>query len=326
MTLEELYQKGTEMLRKADIENPSVDAFYLLEHAAGLNRTRYLMFKDQNVTQRNIQQYMDLIERRMTRIPYQYMIGKADFAGLVFEVNPSVLIPRLDTEVLFEQTLRKLGPQAYVLDLCTGSGALGISLKRYRPDIHMVLSDISGDALEVAARNVVHNHMQTAEVQERDAASGDTAAETRDGAPAPGDLECGYDLRYNIRIIQSDLFDGMNPSDMPVGTDGRESVGRFDVIVSNPPYVSESEYKDLMPEVRDYEPKLALTAGPDGLDLYRRIACDAPRFLKPGGVLLLEIGSTQARDVSELLEQNGFHDINVVKDLAELDRVVIARI
>lgn len=310
MTLEELYKEGTEMLRKADIENPSVDAFYLLEYAGGLNRTRYLMFKDQEVSERNIRQYMDLIEKRMTHIPYQYMIGQADFAGLTFEVNPSVLIPRLDTEVLFEQALRKLGPKAYVLDLCTGSGALGIALKRYRPDVHVVISDISQDALEVAERNIVHNHMQKAQ-------KGTAAAD-------PSDLVYGYNLGFDIRVIQSDLFASM-AEDAAHETPEQELVGQFDVIVSNPPYVTEEEYAHLMPEVRDHEPKLALTAGTDGLNIYRRIAADAPAFLKDGGMLLLEIGSQQAEAVQDLLKQQGFICPEVIKDLADLDRVVMAR-
>lgn len=307
MTLEELYKHGTNMLENAGVENPSVDAFYLLEYAAGLNRTRYLMFKDQPVTQLNIRQYEDLIEKRSTRIPYQYITGRADFAGLVFEVDPSVLIPRLDTEVLFEQSLRCLGHHAYVLDLCTGSGALGIALKRYRPDIHMVLSDLSEEALRTARRNIENNHLDI--------------AEPSNAAAAPEDLVCGYDLNLGIRVMKSDLFD-----DMSAHEESAEGyTGCFDVIVSNPPYVTEEEYKNLMPEVRDHEPKLALTAGADGLDAYRRIAADAPQFLKDGGTMLLEIGCSQADSVSALLEENGFTDIRVIKDLAGLDRVIICK-
>ena len=292
------------MLKEADIENPSVDAFYLLEYAAGLNRTKYLMYKDQEVNDRQIAQYRDLLKQRMTRIPYQYMTGMADFAGLTFEVNPSVLIPRLDTEVLFERALRSLTYHAYVLDLCTGSGAIGIALKRYRPDIHMVLSDISPEALEVARRNLEHNHLEE--------------AKPLNCAADPQDLEYGYDLNMGVRVMESDLFDGMSVKE----EDHKEVVGTFDVIVSNPPYVTEEEYRHLMPEVRDHEPKLALTAGEDGLDFYRRIAADAPRFLKSGGVLLLEIGSSQAAAVAALLAEQGFTDIQVYQDLSELDRVI----
>lgn len=312
MTLEELYKTGTNMLKEADIENPSVDAFYLLEHAAGLNKTSYLMYKDQQVSQRNIDQYMSLIEVRKTRIPYQYIIGRADFAGLTFEVNESVLIPRLDTEVLFEQALRKLGPGAYVLDLCTGSGALGIALKRYRPDIHMVMSDISTPALQVAEANISHNHLDL--------------AEKKNSAADPADIEYGYDLNYGIRLVQSDLFDNMTADEKVAKKDpGKALTGKFDIIVSNPPYVTDDEYEELMPEVKDHEPKLALTAGPDGLDCYRRIAADAPGFLKKNGVLLLEIGCSQAQAVKELLEKEGFSNIEVIKDLAGLDRVIICR-
>lgn len=310
MTLEELYKKGTEMLKAAGIENPSIDAFYLLEYAACLNKTKYLMYKDQQVNERNINQYTDLLEKRCTRIPYQYITGRADFAGLTFEVNPSVLIPRLDTEVLFEHALKHIGPRAYVLDLCTGSGALGVSLKRYRPDIHVVISDISEDALEIAERNVEHNHIDV--------------AKCTNAAAAEQDLEYGYDLNFGIRVMKSDLFDNMASVEEDV-SDSRSMTGIFDVIVSNPPYVTEAEYIDLMPEVKNHEPKLALTAGEDGLDIYRRIAADAPKFLKAGGTLLLEIGCSQAEQVKALLEDNGFEDIQVIKDLAELDRVVICK-
>ncbi|MBQ9032255.1 MAG: peptide chain release factor N(5)-glutamine methyltransferase [Parasporobacterium sp.] len=306
MTLEELYKHGTAKLKEADIENPSVDAFYMLEYAAGLNRTTYLMYKDQPVSDQNRKQYMDLIEERMKRIPYQYIIGKADFAGLTFEVNPSVLIPRLDTEVLFEQTLRHLTYRSYVLDLCTGSGALGIALKRYRPDIHMVISDISEDALSVARRNLAHNHLDV--------------AERTNSAADPADLEQGYNLNFGVRVIQSDLFDNLAAEE--AAAEGKELTGRFDLIVSNPPYVTDGEYEELMPEVKDYEPRLALTAGTDGLDCYRRIASGAPAFLKPGGRLLLEIGCRQAEAVSELLSGNGFTDLQVIRDLAGLDRVI----
>ena len=288
MTLEELYKKGTYELEKAGIENPSVDAFYLLEYAAGLNKTKYLMFKDQPVNDRNITQYMGLIEQRASRIPYQYITGTADFAGLTFEVTPDVLIPRLDTEVLFEQALRKLKYKACVLDLCTGSGALGIALKRYRPDIHVVMSEISDEALEVAERNAGHNHL---------------------GVIWEDDSEAALD--YNIRLIKSDLFDDITGA-----------AGRFDLIVSNPPYVSESEYEELMPEVRLHEPKLALVSGPEGLDHYSRIAAGAAAFMKDDGVLMLEIGCSQAEAVSAMLAENGFKNIEIIKDLAGLDRVV----
>ena len=229
-----------------------------------------------------------------------------------------MLIPRLDTEVLFEQALRCLGKDAYVLDLCTGSGALGIALKRYRPDIRMVISDISPEALKVARANVEHNHM---EVARRAGDTGNVADSSQ--------LVCGYDLNFGIRVIESDLFDNMCVEEAKKQADGnlaaKEVVGQFDVLVCNPPYVTNAEYEDLMPEVKDHEPKLALTAGADGLDIYRRIAADAGAFMKDGAVMLLEIGCSQAQAVSDLLQARGYCDIRIVKDLSELDRVVICR-
>ena len=323
MTLEELYKKGTGELDRALIENPSVDAFYLLEYAAGLNRTKYLMYKDQPVSEANVSQYMELIRRRAERIPYQYITGTAEFAGLSFEVNPSVLIPRLDTEVLFEQTLKKLKFRSYVLDLCTGSGALGIALKRYRPDIHMVMSDISDEALEIAARNAGHNHLGVLRDagKQRNAAGYSEYVKEAD-LQEPADPEAGYDLDFNVRLIKSDLFDDMTADRDSCRERAGSFTGKFDLIVSNPPYVAEDEYEELMPEVRLHEPKLALTAGKDGLDCYRRIAQNAPAFLKEDGVLMLEIGCSQARAVSGLLSEKGFSDINVITDLAGLDRVI----
>ena len=119
------------------------------------------------------------------------------------------------------------------------------------------------------------------------------------------------------------MFDHMSVTD--TGSDQKEVVGQFDVLVCNPPYVTDGEYESLMPEVKEHEPKLALTAGADGLDIYRRIAADAGAFLKDGAVMLLEIGCSQAQAVSDLLKEHGYCDIKVVKDLAELDRVIICR-
>ena len=317
MTLQEVYNYGTDTLKKAGIENPSVDAFYLLEFASGCDRAKYLMFKDQQVNQINFNQYDALIKKRAERIPYQYITGRANFAGLNFEVNQNVLIPRLDTEVLFENTLKVLGPESYVLDLCTGSGCIGISLKRYRPDVRVVISDISEEALKIAEHNIHHNHIDVAEYDEGE----------------PSNLTFGYDLKFGIRMIKSDLFEEMEAENKDAGA---EFTGLFDVIVSNPPYVTEDEYEVLMPEVKNHEPKLALTAGKDGLDIYRRIISginpdgtkckSAKDFLKEEGTLIMEIGCSQAEAVKDLMISNGFKDVTVKKDMAGLYRVVAGKL
>lgn len=284
MTLAEIYEYGTNRLDEAGIEYPSVDAFYLLEYAAKIDKTKYLMFKDQEVSEKHFNEYKELIDRRCEHIPYQYIVGFAEFMGLTYEVSRDVLIPRLDTEILGEEALKIIGFEADVLDLCTGSGCIGISLKRYRPDIHVTCSDISHKALDMARKNIAHQHLELAN-------------ET-------GSLEKG------IRLVEGDLFEPFDEDE------------KFDLIVSNPPYVSEEEYRSLMPEVKNHEPVTALIAGPDGLDIYRRLTADAPAYLKEGGKLLLEIGAAQAQAVTKLMKEAGFKDIEVIKDLAELDRVV----
>lgn len=285
MILSEVYAYGTERLKEVGIENPSVDSFYLLEYAAKINNTTYLMYKDREVTDEQFAQYKALIDERCEHVPYQYITHTADFMGLTFEVNRDVLIPRLDTEVLGEETVKLLGFKADVLDMCTGSGCIGIALKRYRPDIHVTLSDNSQRALDVAFKNVAHQHIGLAN---------DT-----------GDMETG------IRLVHGNLF-----SSFEKGTD------KFDFIVSNPPYVSLEEYRNLMPEVKDHEPMNALLAGEDGLDIIRRLIKESPDYLKAGGTLIFEIGSKQADKVKPLMEEAGFKDISVIKDLSGLDRVV----
>ena len=284
MTLEEVYKYGTKRLEEAGIEYPSVDAFYLLEYAAKIDKTKYLYYKGHEVTQANFNQYKELIDKRCEHIPYQYIVGMADFMGITFEVNEDVLIPRLDTEVLGEETKKILGFEADVLDMCTGSGCIGIALKRYRPDIRITCSDISHRALNVARKNIAHQHLELTN-------------ET-------GNTEMG------VRLVEGDLF-------RPFGEDER-----FDVIVSNPPYVSKSEYRALAPEVKNHEPAAALLAGEDGLDIYRRLIKEAPAHLKEKGILIMEIGSGQAQAVTALMKEAGFENIEVIKDLAESDRVV----
>ena len=274
MVLSDVLRYGEETLQNAGIADAKIDAFTLLEMASGVNRTTYLLYKDHKVNEQQFESYKRLIERRAAHEPCQYIVGKCEFMGFEFEVNPSVLIPRQDTETLVEEVLKIMPGKSRVLDLCTGSGAIAISLQRYRPDIYPTAVDISGEALNVAVANSRARH-------------------------------CIIDF------VQSDLFEALDPNE------------KFDVIVSNPPYVSDAEYETLMPEVKDHEPALALKAGEKGLDIYERLISDAPSYLKEGGILALEIGCSQAEAVTKLMEAQGFVEIKVVKDLAGLDRVVI---
>ena len=278
MNYQSLKNHGTNVLEDADVPNPSLDAFYLLEHLTGFDKQEFLMRQDEEVPDGIVSHYEELLKRRAGREPLQYITKDSFFMGLEFKVSEDVLIPRQDTEVLAEEaieTLKEMPENAKVLDLCTGSGAIAISVKHYCPLKIVTGVDISDAALEVAWENAQENET-------------------------------------DVTFVLSDMFEELEDE-------------KFDMIISNPPYVTSEEYEVLMPEVKNYEPKTALVAGEDGLDYYRIIAKEAKSFLNPKGFLLLEIGCNQALQVKELIE-NDFEDIKVLKDLQGLDRVIKARL
>lgn len=250
------------------------DAANLLREIAGWDLSGYLAYAENEASPEHVQAFLDGIRRLKAGEPFQYVTGIAYFYGRPFRVDPDVLIPRYDSECLLQAALSAARPGMALLDLCTGSGILGITLKLEEPGLSVTASDISKEALRIAKDNAAY-------------------------------------LAAEIRFVESDLFTCLTEV--------------YDVIVSNPPYVSEAEYETLEPVVRDHEPALALLGGPDGLSFYKRIAAEAPGHLKPAGLLLLEIGDTQAKDVAKILIRNNFTDIRVLKDLAGRDRVVAAK-
>lgn len=271
MTLREAWMLGKERLTGTKVPDADLDAWYLLEWCTGVNRSHYLAYPDETISQNQEEQYRAAITRREQRIPLQQITGEQEFMGLPFYVNEHVLIPRQDTEVLVEETAKFLKDGMRFLDLCTGSGCILLSLLHLRPGAEGTGADLSPEALKVAERN-----------RER--------------------------LGAKAELIESDLFDKIE--------------GAFDVIVSNPPYIKRAEIETLMDEVRLHEPYMALDGHEDGLYFYRKIAEEAPKYLRAGGGLFLEIGCDQGESVSELLRKQGFVDVKVVKDLAGLDRVV----
>lgn len=283
MTYGEIYRDGKEKLEEAGIDEASLDARLLLEHVCGTDRNELLVHGDRAVSEEDRQAYEALVKRRAERIPLQHLTGVQYFMGLDFLVNEHVLIPRQDTEILVEEALKHLHDGMRVLDLCTGSGCILISLLRYTNDCQGLGVDISPEALAVAEKN----------------------AEKLLGEKGCPDRDCREDLP---RFLESDLFERVE--------------GTFDMIVSNPPYIPTSVVETLMQEVRDHEPHMALDGSEDGLLFYRRITEECPRFLTGGGMLFLEIGYDQGAAVSSLMEQAGFLEIQVIKDYAGLDRVV----
>ncbi len=276
MKLRELFDEGSNILEENGIISPAVDAFYLLEYAAGVDRKTYLLNKEHQVASNIVQKYLEVIDIRANHVPYQYIIGTAQFMGFEIKVTPDVLIPRFDTEILCEIALKLIPENGKVLDMCTGSGCISLAVKCIRDDLHVFASDISEKALDISKKNA---------------------------------LAYGADITF----IQSDLFDLFDPDE------------KFDCIISNPPYVTDEEYDDLDPEVKEHEPSLALKGGVDGMDIYNRLIPDSVNYLKHGGWLTLEIGCLQSAEVEYLMTKNGFVNVMTKKDLADLDRVVIGQ-
>ena len=273
------YQNGIKLLTEAGISEAKLDARLLLEFACGTDHNTLLAHPEREVSESEAKEYEEFLNRRSKREPLAYIIGKWDFMGLSFAVNKNVLIPEQDTEVLVEEAMRFLEDGFRILDLCTGSGCIALSLLNYSNNTTAVGTDISEEALSVAKENAK-------------------------------DLS----LSERALLVKTDLFPEMDD-------DG----SKFDLIVSNPPYIRSDVIETLAPEVRDYEPRLALDGDADGLVFYRRIIDEAPKYLFSNGYLIMEIGYDQAFEVTELLEKAGcYHDIEVIKDYAGNDRVVRA--
>ena len=276
MTYRECYEKGSRILNEAGIEESTLDARLLLEAVCGTDRNDLLVHGEQPVEPEAEEKYLNWIRQRAEHIPLQQLTGEQDFMGLTFSVNEHVLIPRQDTEILVEEVLKELHDGMRILDMCTGSGCILLSLLHYSNDCEGLGVDLSAEALEVAGRNVLK-------------------------VLPPEKAE-------HAHFLQSDLFEKVE--------------GKFEIIVSNPPYIASAEVEKLMPEVRDHEPRMALDGTEDGLHFYRRIIEEAGKHLVSSGMLFFEIGYDQGQAVSELMRTEGYCDVQVVQDYAGLDRVV----
>lgn len=275
MNYTEAFLLGMQKLKEAEIGEAQLDARLLLEEICGTDHNTLLCHGDREVSEKEEEQYRKALEQRAVHVPLQHLLGYQDFMGLRFQVNEHVLIPRQDTEILVEEAMRYLHDGMRILDLCTGSGCILLSLLHYSNDCEGTGVDISKEALQVAALN--------AEL-----------------------------LGIKADFLKSDLYEKVT--------------GKFDLLVSNPPYIERKVIPTLMEEVREYDPYIALDGGEDGLDFYRRIIGGAQDYLKRGGQILMEIGSGQAQAVSELLREAGFKEIDVCRDFAGLDRVVSGRL
>ena len=282
----DLYQKGSDLLKEAKIPDWDYDSRVLLEWTCNITRMDLLLDPDKRICEDDADRFLTYINRRCSHEPLQYLIGEWEFMGLPFKVNPNVLIPRQDTECLIEWILEeekgaereKVSQCVEVLDVCTGSGCIAISLdlllkKQNALSVRTGAVDISKGALETAKEN---NAINQAEVS----------------------------------FIESNMFENVKKT--------------YDIIVSNPPYIPTKVVDGLMAEVVEFEPRLALDGMEDGLYFYRILAKEGKAHLKPGGRIYLEIGHDQGETVPAILEEEGFGQIEVRKDLAGNDRCVRA--
>lgn len=274
MKIKEVLQKSAFKLKKTGIEEPFNKARILLAFILKQEKTYLLINQEKEITKEQIEEFNKVIERLIEGEPIQYIIEKQEFMGIDFFVNKNVLIPQPDTEILVEKVIEicKNLEKPKILDLCTGSGAIAISLCRHLKHTQIIGTDISEEALEIAKKN---------------------------------------DKAKEIKFIKSNLFENIEE--------------RFDIIVSNPPYIKTKEIQNLSKEVQK-EPHLALDGGQDGLKFYKEIIGKANKYLNTNGYLCLEIGNEQKEEIIELIElTKKYKDIKSYKDLGNNDRVIICK-
>ena len=278
MKIEELLKEGKRILIENNIEDANIIARILLEFVLKINRNEIFLKQEQEVKIESEEKYRLNIEKIVQGVPLQYITNSQEFMGLSFYVNENVLIPQPDTEILVEEVIKIVSKEnkMNILDICTGSGCIGISLANAVPNAKITMSDISKNAIETAKKNAKEN-----------------------------------DVIERIEFIESDMFENIK--------------GKFDIIVSNPPYIETDVINTLSKQVQN-EPIIALDGGEDGLVFYKILINDAPNFLKDNGYLCMEIGYDQKEKVIELAKQKGvFSKIEEVKDLSGNDRVIICK-
>lgn len=280
MTISELIKKGMIELKNGNIEEPKLKARLLMQYV--LNKSRQYVIVNDREELDNIKekQYLEEIKILKKGVPIEHITHQKEFMKLSFFVDKNVLIPRQDTEILVEEVINiaKKNNAKKILDLCTGSGAIAVSLAKYLPQAEITAIDISNEALKIAKKNAISNNVEN-----------------------------------QITFISSDIFTNLNEE-------------KFDIIVSNPPYIKTNVIKNLDIQVQN-EPYIALDGGKDGLDFYKKIINESYQYLKYNGYLCLEIGFDQKIDVIELIENTeSFTGTYSKKDLFDNDRIIVTRL
>ena len=278
-TYNNLFLDTRARLKKAGVESAQLEAREIICFAADKSREQFYRDMSLYVSREMEQRVEDLVQRRLAGEPVAYIIGEWEFYGLSLDISRDVLIPRLDTELLAERGIlkaRESGEGARVLDLCAGSGCVGLAVAANAPESRVVLAELSEGALRVCKQNVRRNEL-------------------------------------NARVTCLSVNALENPS---------STLWDFDAIVCNPPYIPTVDIEALDVSVRDYEPRMALDGGKDGLDYYRAIAAKWKPALRLGGTLIFEVGVGQAGAVEDILEENGYEEIKILPDTQNILRVV----
>ena len=274
MKIQEILTKTVVKLKENEIEEPIIKAKRILACTLDVTKEYLLINNGKEISKENLKRYNSNIQRLISGEPIQYIIGKQEFMGIEFTVNKNVLIPQPDTEILVEKSIEIANKYKVpkILDLCTGSGAIAVSIQNIFPEAEISASDISKEALEIAKIN---------------------------------------DKTNKIKFIQSNMFENIKE--------------KYDIIVSNPPYIKTEEIKTLSKEVQN-EPFLALDGGQDGLKFYKKIIEQAHKYLNENGYLCLEIGEDQKGKVISLIRKSEkYNNIKAYKDLSGNDRVIICK-
>ena len=273
MTIKEAIKYGSDLLKENKIEDYSIKVKILISFITGIKKDILINYEDVEILDNKLEIYIYNLNKIIEGVPIQYITKKQEFMGLDFFVDENVLIPQPDTEILVEEVLKisKLyNKKINILDLCTGSGAIAVSLAKYIKDVNIIATDISENAIEIAEKNAIKNNVEN-----------------------------------KIKFVVSDMFKNIE--------------NKFDIIVSNPPYIETKEIEKLSKEVKN-EPIIALDGGNDGIKYYKIIADNYNKFLNIGGYLLLEMGYNQGESVSKL-----FKNSEIKKDLSGNDRVILVK-
>ncbi len=273
-----LLKTSEEFLSLHNIKEAKLDAEVLLCFVLNVKRSALFTIRNNTVTEEQLGIYQKCIQRRIKREPVSYITGKSEFMGLNFKVNKDVLIPRQETELLVEtaSSLIKKNGCKEILDMCTGSGCIAVSLAHENDNIFITAVDISKKALAVSSLNAEINGVAS-----------------------------------KIKFAAGDMFDNIKNQ-------------KFDIIISNPPYITKEEFINLEKELF-FEPETALVAGGDGLFFYNKIAENAKKYLNDDGMILLELNSNISQKIVELFEKYEFKKIKIIKDYSNLDRVLVLK-